>query len=600
MNSKLEIQRSTSGHHFNIPLGPTFFPSVEEFEDNPLNYINKIAPTAQRYGICKIVPPAGWNPPLCVDMESKESFQTKEQLLHRIQEGISFGDGEEYCASDYIKMAQRHTKKWFSQNSGSKSGGGTNLRITPEELELAYWNIVENHEDEHVVDYGNDVDTDQFGSGFPRSERGRCVGSDADNQKENLPEPKFGTTEFYKESYWNLQNISNSPLSILRHIKVGINGINVPWLYFGNLFTTFCWHNEDNYLHSINYHHWGAPKQWYGIPGTKKDAEGLEKVFKDLLATKMRDEPDLLHHITTMFSPRLLQLANVPVYKILQHPGEFVVTFPRSFHGGFSMGPNIGEAVNFGTTDWIPFGADASERYRSLARPSVFSHDRLTSTLAYNLADQKSYKMCTLLIEELKKVYGEEMKLRSKLLESGVRDVSKDVSLPKNRLDHLDEESAEYDDKRSCHACKHVCFFSCIACECSESKVSCLRHSHALCRCPTERRYMLTWTTKEEFLAMIRRVEKFADKLVESESSSYETKHEETEMPPVSPGSLQDTENHKDHEVDMNSCSPLLSLPVSGMHVMQYFRNRVETTDEALKSFKFIDEPKEKKAKLNA
>ena len=79
---------------------------------------------------------------------------------------------------------------------------------------------------------------------------------------------------------------------------------------------------------------------------------------------KMRDVPDLLHHITTMFSPRLLQNAEVPIYKLLQHEGEFVVTFPRAFHGGFSTGPNIGEAVNFATHDWITHGSDANERYR--------------------------------------------------------------------------------------------------------------------------------------------------------------------------------------------------------------------------------------------
>jgi histone demethylase JARID1 len=105
-------------------------------------------------------------------------------------------------------------------------------------------------------------------------------------------------------------------------------------MYYGSLFTTFCWHNEDNYLYSINYHHKGAPKQWYGVPGTQKDADGLEKVFKSYLSSKMRDIPDLLHHITTQFSPRLLQNANVPIYKLLQHEGEYVVTFPRAFHGG--------------------------------------------------------------------------------------------------------------------------------------------------------------------------------------------------------------------------------------------------------------------------
>ena len=88
------------------------------------------------------------------------------------------------------------------------------------------------------------------------------------------------------------------------------------------------------------------------------------QVFKNFLMQRMRDAPDLLHHITTMFSPILLRKANIPVCKLVQFPGEFIVTFPRAFHGGFSYGPNIGEAVNFATPDWLSHGAAASERYR--------------------------------------------------------------------------------------------------------------------------------------------------------------------------------------------------------------------------------------------
>ena len=43
-----------------VPWGPVFYPSVEDMEGSPLDYINKIRPIAQRYGICKIVPPQGW------------------------------------------------------------------------------------------------------------------------------------------------------------------------------------------------------------------------------------------------------------------------------------------------------------------------------------------------------------------------------------------------------------------------------------------------------------------------------------------------------------------------------------------------------------
>lgn len=375
-NSKRTEHMKPGGKDMNIPPGPTFFPTVEEFEDNPLTYIEKIRPIAEKYGVCKIVPPEGWDPPFvspvllpfrplrisfinisqleyfhlkCIDMESDKKFETKSQLLHHIQEGVSFGDGKEYTAKEYILMAIEKTKSWLAENIKNKDGE-VSIKVLPEFLEESYWDIVELAKQNYEVEYGNDVDSNEFGSGFPKSDRGRHVGGIIDVDDDGtLPEPKFGTDEFYKESYWNLNNISLAPNSILQHVKVGINGINVPWVYFGNLFSTFCWHNEDNYLYSINYNHFGAPKLWYGVPGTVQHAEGLERVFKSYLSLKMRDVPDLLHHITTMFSPRLLEAENVPVYKLVQHPGEYVVTFPRSFHGGFSLGPNVGEAVNFAT-----------------------------------------------------------------------------------------------------------------------------------------------------------------------------------------------------------------------------------------------------------
>ena len=504
-------------------------------------------------------------------MDSKKRFQTKEQLLHRLQEGISFGDGEEYTAGDYQQNASVRAKEWKMKNypdhdflvehAGSLSNNGkveeSNRKLmTPENLERDYWNIVETHNQELSVDYGNDVDTTTFGSGFPLSERGRSVMGSTDEEKAKLPDPKFNEQDFYKETWWNLNNIPCSPDSVLRHVRVGINGINVPWMYHGCLFSTFCWHNEDNYLYSINYHHKGAPKQWYGIPGTKKDSEGLEKVFKRYLSMKMRDVPDLLHHITTMFSPRLLQNDGVPVYKVVQHSGEFVITFPMAFHGGFSMGPNVGEAVNFATHDWIAHGSEANERYRSFARPAVFSHDRLTFTMANHLDNQKCYRTCKLLLEELDRVVNEELRLRRELTADGVRNVSELVTLPPNRLDQLDEESADYDDKRLCHGCKHVCFFSAVACECSQSKVSCLRHSHYMCRCAKDRRYLLLWSDEKEMTETLQKVRQHceslktdADKDAEEKEKEKEKENVEEKTPEVTPGVEEDLEAHAGEQI---------------------------------------------------
>jgi len=46
---------------------------------------------------------------------------------------------------------------------------------------------------------------------------------------------------------------------------------------------------------------------------------------------------------------------NIPVYRTDQKPGEFIITFPDVYHGGFSHGFNCGEAVNIVTPEWIPF-----------------------------------------------------------------------------------------------------------------------------------------------------------------------------------------------------------------------------------------------------
>ena len=301
------------------------------------------------------------------------------------------------------------------------------------------------------------------------------------------------------------------------------------------------------------------------MPGTKRDSDGLEKVFKNFLSMKMRDVPDLLHHITTMFSPRLLEAANVPVYKTLQHAGEFVVTFPRAFHGGFSMGPNIGEAVNFATPDWVAFGSDANERYRAFARPSVFSHDRLAFTMANHLQEQKSYNMCKLLLDELERIVEEELGLRNRLIGTGVRDVSDLITLPVNRLDQLDDASATYDDLRLCHACKHVCFFSAVACECSQSKVSCLRHSHYMCRCPTERRYLMIWSNEEELTSTLERVKKHCARLKDEEvdgnsSPTINLDHVgPTKLPPVAVGVERDLADNRDVRICLEPFDPLQS-----------------------------------------
>jgi histone demethylase JARID1 len=45
-------------------------------------------------------------------------------------------------------------------------------------------------------------------------------------------------------------------------------------------------------------------------------------------------------------------------------PGEYILTFPGSYHAGFSTGINVGEAVNFVSRSWFDFGFKCQEIYR--------------------------------------------------------------------------------------------------------------------------------------------------------------------------------------------------------------------------------------------
>ncbi|KAL0311327.1 UNVERIFIED_CONTAM: Lysine-specific demethylase [Sesamum angustifolium] len=52
-------------------------------------------------------------------------------------------------------------------------------------------------------------------------------------------------------------------------------------------------------------------------------------------------------------SPEVLLSAGVPCCRLVQNAGEFVVTFPRAYHSGFSHGFNCGEAANIATPEWL-------------------------------------------------------------------------------------------------------------------------------------------------------------------------------------------------------------------------------------------------------
>ena len=107
-------------------------------------------------------------------------------------------------------------------------------------------------------------------------------------------------------------------------------------------------------LPSVNFNHWGKPKLWYGVPESHR--EKFDRAVKEKCSLMFKKDPNILFDVITMISPAYLKSQGVKIMKTLQRPGEFIFTFPGSYHSGFSTGLNIGEAVNFATKTWIKYG----------------------------------------------------------------------------------------------------------------------------------------------------------------------------------------------------------------------------------------------------
>ncbi|CAI9260452.1 unnamed protein product [Lactuca saligna] len=58
----------------------------------------------------------------------------------------------------------------------------------------------------------------------------------------------------------------------------------------------------------------------------------------------------------SQLSFKILKSEGVPVCRASQGCGEFIITFPRAYHAGFSCGFNFVEAVNVVPVDWLEHG----------------------------------------------------------------------------------------------------------------------------------------------------------------------------------------------------------------------------------------------------
>ncbi|XP_041942583.1 lysine-specific demethylase 4A isoform X1 [Alosa sapidissima] len=288
----------------------TFYPSKEEF-GNFSQYIAYMeSQGAHRAGLAKVIPPKEWKP--------RQSYDDIDDLLipAPIQQVVT---GQSGLFTQYNIQKKAMTVREFRKTANSDRFCSPHYDNF-EELERKYWkNVTFN-----PPIYGADVN---------------------------------GTLYDPVVKEWNVGCLQTILDTVERESGITIEGVNTPYLYFGMWKTTFAWHTEDMDLYSINYLHFGEPKSWYCVP--PEHGKRLERLAKGFFPGSSQNCEAFLRHKMTLISPSILRKYGIPFEKITQEAGEFMVTFPYSYHAGFNHGFNCAESTNFAMQRWIDYGKHA-------------------------------------------------------------------------------------------------------------------------------------------------------------------------------------------------------------------------------------------------
>ncbi|XP_059481467.1 lysine-specific demethylase 5A [Neocloeon triangulifer] len=404
------------------------------------------------------IPEGDWRCPICVDKEVSKPF-----------EAFGFEQAKrEYSLYEFGKMADEFKCQYFNMP----------VHTVPLDLvEREYWRIVGTIDEDVTVEYGADLHTLDHGSGFPT------------HKSHNLSSPEMP----YVRSGWNLNNLPVLSDCILSHIDADISGMKVPWMYVGMCFSTFCWHNEDHWSYSINYLHWGEPKTWYGVPGAA--APEFEDAMRSKAPELFENQTDLLHQLVTIMNPNLLMERGVPVFRTDQQAGEFVITFPRSYHAGFNQGYNFAEAVNFAPPDWLTMGRECIDHYAEQRRYCVFSHDELVCKMASKVS-RMSVPMALAVCKDMNEMVRLEVALRKEVAAHGIKSKG-----------HVPFETLT-DDERQCDFCQTTLFLSAVACKCNDKKMACLRHFKNMCKCDGGKKTLLYRYLESELTTNLKEIKR--------------------------------------------------------------------------------------------
>jgi hypothetical protein len=242
---------------------PHFKPTLKEFSDFK-EYVKTIEPYGMEYGLVRITPPKEWKNMVNKSAErNAPKIKIKSPIMQEFEGKMGI-----YTLKNKEIRKTFSVNEWFNLCFSSNYNGPQCVNENGS-LKLISSSSISNNSGKLEKEKGLrplKFDLKVTGHGYPDfwiQKAEEFYWKNVLNHSPIYAGDLLGTLmDFNKENNWNIGALDN----LLTRMSVPVLGVNAPYLYFGMWKASFPWHLEDMDLYSINYLHFGAPKQWYVIP----------------------------------------------------------------------------------------------------------------------------------------------------------------------------------------------------------------------------------------------------------------------------------------------------------------------------------------------
>ncbi len=266
---------------------PIFTPSMSEFRDFN-QFMRLIHPIGEQFGVIKVIPPTEWKANQSNYTDISSSFPIFSPIAQTVSGRAGVFKVLNVKAADEVSVKRFYEVAMKEEKARSKRENELVKEENWSELQSAYWKNI----------------------GIMRAP---LYGADSD-----------GSLTDKQLNVWNMQDL-RSPLNLL---GASIGGVTLPFLYYGTWASSFAWHVEDCNLYSINYLHFGRPKQWYAIPPSQ--ANKFESFAHENFPLLKKSCPEYIRHKEVLISPSKLRAAGIQVFEMVHKTGEFMITFAKA------------------------------------------------------------------------------------------------------------------------------------------------------------------------------------------------------------------------------------------------------------------------------